>query len=89
MAFDSVVGHERVRLVLAKALERGRLPPALLFSGPDGVGKRTLALAVGHAFLCERPTPAACGACPDSAARSADQLKITASPNALPGAPIN
>ena len=44
----SILGHERdARALLARGLARGRLPPALLFAGPDGVGKRTLALARG------------------------------------------
>jgi DNA polymerase III subunit delta' len=59
-----VRGHDRVRAILARALERDRLPPALLFSGPDGVGKKTLALAAAQATLCERaPAPEPCGQC--------------------------
>lgn len=61
MAFDSVLGHEGARSLLAQALARDRLPPALLLSGPDGIGKRTLALAVGRMLLCERRQ--GCGAC--------------------------
>jgi DNA polymerase-3 subunit delta' len=61
---SDVRGHERVRGILARALERDRLPPALLFAGPDGVGKKTLALAVAQAALCERaPAPEPCGEC--------------------------
>jgi DNA polymerase-3 subunit delta' len=73
MAFPEVVGHERLRDVLARAAARGHVPPALLFSGPDGVGKKTLALALGRRLLCERAPvglaevdgepPEACGEC--------------------------
>lgn len=57
-------GHDRLRSVLARALERDRLPPALLFDGPEGVGKKTLALAVAQATLCEAaPAPEPCEAC--------------------------
>jgi DNA polymerase-3 subunit delta' len=59
-----VVGHERVRQILSRALERDRLPPALLLTGPEGVGKKALALATAQAALCERaPAPEACEAC--------------------------
>jgi len=64
MRLVEVRGHDRVRAMLTRALERDRLPPALLFSGPEGVGKKTLALAVAQAALCEvGPSGAACGAC--------------------------
>ena len=59
-----VRGHDRVRAILSRALERDRLPPALLFAGPDGVGKKLLALAVAQAALCERaPAAEPCGDC--------------------------
>jgi DNA polymerase-3 subunit delta' len=64
MRIGDVRGHDRIRAILSRALERDRLPPALLFAGPDGVGKKTLALAVAQAALCERaPAPEACGEC--------------------------
>jgi DNA polymerase III subunit delta' len=64
MRLGEVRGHDRTRAILSRALERDRLPPALLFSGPDGVGKKTLALAVAQAVLCERaPAAEPCRAC--------------------------
>ena len=64
MRLAEVRGHERLRSVLARALERDRLPPALLFDGLEGVGKKTLALAVAQAALCEAaPVPEPCGEC--------------------------
>ncbi|HEX9188312.1 MAG TPA: AAA family ATPase [Vicinamibacteria bacterium] len=64
MRLADVRGHDRVRTILSRALERDRVPPALLFSGPEGVGKKALALAVAQALLCERaPVPEPCGEC--------------------------
>jgi DNA polymerase-3 subunit delta' len=61
---SDVRGHDRIRAILSRALERDRLPPAMLFAGPDGVGKKTLALAVAQSALCERaPTAEGCGGC--------------------------
>lgn len=63
MAFASVLGHERLKDLLLRAVASGRLPPALLMAGPEGVGKRTLALAVARAALCERGSGEPCDAC--------------------------
>jgi DNA polymerase-3 subunit delta' len=64
MSLVGVRGHDRVKAILCRALERDRLPPALLLAGPEGVGKKTLALAVAQATLCERaPAPEPCGEC--------------------------
>src|SRR5262249_42435337 len=63
MAFADVLGHERVKDLLARSLERGRLPPALLLTGPGGGGEKTLAMAAGRALLCETGGGEACGRC--------------------------
>ena len=61
--FAEIVGHERIRDILGQAVRARRLPPALLLSGPDGVGKRTLALSVARGLLCEAGPGEPCGAC--------------------------
>jgi DNA polymerase-3 subunit delta' len=64
MRLGEIRGHERVLGILVRALERGRLPPSLLLAGPEGVGKKTVALAVAQAILCERaPIAEPCGEC--------------------------
>jgi DNA polymerase-3 subunit delta' len=63
MAFASILGHPRLRDLLARGVAQGRLPPAMLFSGPSGVGKKALALAVGRALLCEANQGDACDVC--------------------------
>jgi DNA polymerase-3 subunit delta' len=63
MAFDSILGHDRVRGLISRALRDRRLPPALLLAGPEGVGKRTLALAIARALLCSSENRDGCGVC--------------------------
>src|SRR6266487_606693 len=56
------MGNERVVEGLRVAVEKGRLPHALLFVGPAGVGKTRLALELAKALNCEgEDSP--CGAC--------------------------
>jgi DNA polymerase-3 subunit delta' len=64
MPLRDLLGHDRVKALLAQALQRSRVPQALLLAGPEGVGKKTLALTVGRALLCERNDGDACDQCP-------------------------
>jgi DNA polymerase-3 subunit delta' len=60
-------GHQAQVEAFERAVQRGRLAHAYLFAGPRGVGKRTFAVELARALLCERRSPAqleACGSCP-------------------------
>jgi len=60
----AIVGQDVVLRALATATERGRLPHALLFAGPQGVGKATTALVLAQALNCSVAGPTdACGEC--------------------------
>jgi len=61
MTFNSIIGHERQKNILRHALKSHRVAHAYLFEGPDGVGKRLVALALARALLCE--TNQGCGDC--------------------------
>ena len=63
MAFADILGHDRVKSLLSRALTHGRFPPSLLLAGPPGVGKRTTALVAAAALLCETGGGDACGKC--------------------------
>jgi DNA polymerase-3 subunit delta' len=59
--------HKEQRRLLARAIERGRISHAYLFAGPEGAGKRTLALEFAASLLCENrafPPCRTCHACP-------------------------
>jgi DNA polymerase-3 subunit delta' len=65
MPFRSVIGHAQVVSLLRHAAARGRVPQSLVFAGPDGVGKRTVAVALAQAINCPRRKDGdACGECP-------------------------
>ncbi len=69
MPFRDLVGHRALLQVIARAVGRQTLPPSLLFAGPDGVGKRLVAVALAQVQNCLAPvetnagSPDACGAC--------------------------
>lgn len=63
MAFHDILGNHRVKTILGRALKMRRLPNSLLFVGPEGVGKKDVALVVAKALNCQRKTDDACEEC--------------------------
>lgn len=63
MPFSEFLGNERVVAALRGALRQDRVPHALLFSGPAGVGKFTLARLFAQAANCEQLKDDSCGEC--------------------------
>ncbi len=64
MGFDRIIGHERALNMVRAMLARGRLPHALLITGPAGIGKFTFAFALAQAVNCARPEEGEpCGTC--------------------------
>jgi len=63
MAFLDIPGHVRIKNILRRALAKGRLPHALIFSGPEDVGKKKMALVLAQALNCLELSDDACGRC--------------------------
>jgi DNA polymerase-3 subunit delta' len=69
MPLREIIGHRRLITLISRAIAHETLPPALLFAGPRGVGKRRTAVAIAETMNC--PTPVqpsplprdACGEC--------------------------
>lgn len=64
MPFSELIGNERIKSLLRRAVAEGRLQQGLIMAGPRGVGKRQFAIALAQALNCERPASGdACGIC--------------------------
>jgi DNA polymerase III subunit delta' len=64
MGFSEFLGNEKIVAALRGTLRSSRVPHALLFTGPRGVGKYTLARMFAQAANCERLPDDFCGDCP-------------------------
>lgn len=62
---ETIVGHDWAVGWLRRALARDTIHHAYCFTGPEAVGKQTLALAFARALLCTAPSAAdrPCGVC--------------------------
>ncbi|MBA3534820.1 MAG: DNA polymerase III subunit delta' [Ardenticatenales bacterium] len=58
-----LLGHDMAVERLARAVQSDRVAHAYLFSGPDHIGKTTLARAFAQALLCLAGGARPCGAC--------------------------
>jgi DNA polymerase III subunit delta' len=78
MGFSEFLGNEHIVAALRGALRSGRVPHALLFTGPRGVGKFTLARMFAEAANCERMSDDFCGEC-----ATCQRLSLLADPQKL------
>lgn len=75
MGIETFLGNPQAVADVQNMLAGDRVPGALLFTGPDGVGKKTLALMLARALNCERRAELGgdfCGEC--SRCRKAEEM---------------
>jgi DNA polymerase-3 subunit gamma/tau len=62
--FEEIIGQDHVAQTLTNAISAGRVPHAILFSGPRGTGKTTVARILAKAMNCEKgPAKIPCNVC--------------------------
>jgi DNA polymerase III subunit delta' len=83
MAFSEIIGHDYPKSLLSRLIQTGLPSHAYLFEGPDGVGKRLLALEFAKGLNCERSGRDACNECPAcrrvNSGNHPDVVQVTAS----------
>ncbi|MGE5604661.1 MAG: DNA polymerase III subunit delta' [Bacteroidota bacterium] len=52
MHFSDIIGHKEIIRTLKAAIDQGKVGHAYLFTGPAGIGKKTLAKAFATRLLC-------------------------------------
>lgn len=75
MNWNDMIGHAEIIKRLRSTIASDQFPHAVIFSGPRGVGKRTLAGITAAALLCEAEE-APCGKC-----QSCRALRVGAHPD--------
>ncbi len=63
VSLESLVGNDALRARLRDAVAAGRVSHAYILEGPEGVGKRSLALGFASALLCAEGSGVPCGRC--------------------------
>ena len=58
-----VIGQQRVRDMLSRAIRTETVSHAYIFEGPSGIGKKTVAAQFAAAIHCEQKTGTPCGVC--------------------------
>ncbi|NLB34224.1 MAG: hypothetical protein GX817_00125 [Elusimicrobia bacterium] len=64
MNFSNIIGHDNFKTAVKSMLATERFPYSILFTGPEGIGKRLSACILAAALNCRSPNEdGACGEC--------------------------
>ena len=64
MAFEGLIGQDRVKELLSEIYSSGRVAHAYLFNGPSGIGKKTFAREFANLVMCPSSADGKrCGVC--------------------------
>lgn len=63
MSFEKLIGNEDTKSLLRRLSAKGRVPHAMLFTGPEGVGKKLFAFELARLMLCVNGGCSSCSAC--------------------------
>lgn len=55
--FNPIIGHSRLKEQFARLIDEDRIPHAMIFAGPAGIGKTLMAIAVASALVGRRVFP--------------------------------
>lgn len=87
MNFDNIVGQTDIKNSLINVLNNDTCAHAMLFTGPEGIGKSTVAEEFSKMLLCTDEEPLACGKCiacnTFDAGANPDYLKIESDGNTI------
>ncbi len=90
-SFNAIYGHQKETAILKNAISSNRVAHAYLFTGPDGVGKRLIALAFAKAMNCAEIDASGAGGALDSCGLCADcsMMEAGVHPNLIQIQPVD